>query len=67
MVYLVDGESGDYKGTIPAKKDAGTYTVHYKVQGDANHSDSDVGSVTVTIDPKVVNNPTIELTLTDQD
>ncbi len=61
MVYSVDGENGTYEEIIPGKTDAGDYTVHYKVQGDANHSDSDVGSVTVTIAPKTVNNPTIEL------
>lgn len=61
MVYSVDGENGTYLPTIPTKTDAGDYTVHYKVKGDANHSDSDVGSVVVTIAPKTVKDPTITL------
>lgn len=61
MVYSTNGESGPYSEDIPTKTDAAEYTVHYKVRGDANHSDSDVGSVTVTIAPKTVKDPTIEL------
>ncbi len=61
MVYSVDGENGTYSSTIPTKTDAGDYTVHYKVQGDSNHSDSDVGSVVVTISPKTVKDPLITL------
>ncbi|USF27523.1 hypothetical protein N510_002475 [Firmicutes bacterium ASF500] len=61
MVYSVDGENGTYSPTIPTKTNAGDYTVHYKVQGDSNHSDSDVGSVVVTIAPKTVKDPTITL------
>ena len=61
MVYSVDGENGTYSSTIPVKTNAGDYTVHYKVQGDANHSDSDVGSVSVTISPKTVKDPLITL------
>ena len=60
MVYSVDGENGTYLPTIPTKTDAGNYTVHYKVQGDTNHSDSEVGSVSVTIAPKPVT-ATVEL------
>jgi len=61
MVYSVDDANGTYQEAIPTRMNAAQYTVYYKVQGDANHSDSDVGSVTVTIDPKVVNPATIEL------
>ena len=63
MVYSTDGESGPYSENIPTKTDAGTYNVYYKVQGDSNHSDSDVCAVpvTVTIAPKTVKDPTIEL------
>ena len=60
MVYSL-AENGTYTADIPTKKDAGTYTVYYKVQGDANHSDSAVGNVTVDIGPKQVKDPTIEL------
>ena len=65
MVYSLDDSdmdgTGTYSADIPTKTDAGDYTVYYKVAGDGNHSDSDVGSVTVTIAPKTVKDPTIEL------
>ena len=48
MVYSLDGVS--FSETIPTATEAGTYTVHYKVSGDENHSDSAVGQVSVTID-----------------
>ncbi len=65
MVYSTDGENGTYSEDIPTKTGAAEYTVHYKVRGDANHSDSAVGSVKVTIAPKTVKDPTIELFNTD--
>lgn len=40
---------GTYSATIPTGTDAGTYTVYYKVAGDAIHTDGS-GSVTLTID-----------------
>ena len=61
MVYSVDAENGTYSADIPVKTDAAKYTVYYKVEGDANHSDSDVGHVEVTIAPKTVKDPTITL------
>ncbi|MDE7220652.1 MAG: S-layer homology domain-containing protein [Oscillospiraceae bacterium] len=61
MVYSVDGENGTYEETIPTETNAAEYTVYYKVKGDDNHSDSDVGSVKVTIAPKNVKDPTIDL------
>ena len=51
MVYSLE-KDGTYSSTIPAKTDAGTYTVWYKVQADANHSDTVPQFVTVTIDPR---------------
>ena len=60
MVYRV-GDTGDFESGIPEETNAGTYKVYYKVQGDSNHSDSAEAWLTVTIAPKVVNNPTIEL------
>ena len=45
------GESGEFVDSIPNGKDAGTYTVYYKVVGDKNHNDTDVQFVSVTIDP----------------
>ena len=61
MVYSVDDENGTYSAAIPVKTDAAKYTVYYKVRGDANHSDSEVGQVEVTIAPKTVKDPTITL------
>ena len=65
MVYSKDNVT--FTDQIPAETDADVYTVYYKVEGDDNHSDSDVGSVTVTIAPKTVKDPTIELELLDDD
>ena len=45
------GESGEFVDSIPNGKDAGTYTVCYKVMGDGNHNDTEVQFVSVTIDP----------------
>ncbi|MCM1148554.1 MAG: YDG domain-containing protein [Butyricicoccus sp.] len=62
MVYSLDKDNGDsYSANIPVKTDAAKYTVYYKVQGDGNHSDSEVGEAAVTIAPKTVKDPTIEL------
>ena len=60
MQYAL-AESGPFTADIPAATDAGSYVVYYKVVGDANHNDSEVGSVNVTIAPKVVDAPVIEL------
>ncbi len=42
-------EVGEYSETIPTRELAETYTVYYKGVGDSNHTNSAVGSVTVTI------------------
>ena len=47
MHYSLDGET--WTAAIPAGKNAGEYTVHYKVVGDSNHNDADAETVTVTI------------------
>ena len=57
---VADGTK-NFLPTIPTATNAGNYTVYYKVEGDSNHSDSDEGQVTVTIAPKTVKDPTIEL------
>lgn len=57
--YSLDGVN--YNLVIPTGTNAGTYTVWYKVRGDGNHSDSATFSVDVTIAPKTVSSPTIEL------
>ena len=48
MQYRLD--NGTYSTTPPTATDAGTYTVYYKVVGDAIHNDTVEQSITVTID-----------------
>lgn len=43
------GENGIYSTALPTAKDAGTYTVYYKVVGDKNHEDVAETSMQVTI------------------
>ena len=45
-------ENGTYSHDIPAGTDAGTYTVWYRVIGDANHNDTAPASVAVRIGKK---------------
>lgn len=45
-------ENGTYSQVIPAGTDAGTYTVWYRVIGDANHNDTAPASVLVRIGKK---------------
>ncbi len=52
MLYSLDGEN--YSDTIPTGKDAGEYTVYYKVESDENHNDTEPQSITVTVKPKEV-------------
>ena len=47
MQYSLDGTT--WSTDIPTRTDAGVYTVHYKVTGDANHNDNEGGTVQVTI------------------
>ncbi len=47
MQYSTDNQT--WSTTIPQGADAGKYTVYYRVVGDANHSDTAVDSVEVTI------------------
>ena len=62
MQYSLDGSN--YSTAIPKGTDAKTYTVYYRVKGDANHSDIAPATLTVTISPKTVSNPTITLSET---
>ena len=48
MQYSLDKQT--YSEAIPTGTDAGSYTVYYRVVGDANHEDADGGQVSVTID-----------------
>ena len=45
-------ENGTYSPVIPTGTDAGTYTVWYRVIGDANHNDTAPASVEVSIGKK---------------
>ena len=45
-------ENGTYSPVIPTGTDAGTYTVWYRVIGDANHNDTAPASVAVSIGKK---------------
>ena len=45
-------ENGTYSQNIPTGTDAGTYTVWYRVFGDANHNDTAPASVPVSIGKK---------------
>lgn len=47
MQYRLDG--GTYSTTLPTATNAGSYTVYYKVVGDASHNDTAEQSITVTI------------------
>lgn len=49
VVYSLDGKK--FSETIPTGKDAGTYTVSYKIKGEDGFTDSAVESVEVTIQP----------------
>ena len=46
------GTSGSFSTAIPTGTDAGTYTVWYRVIGDANHNDTAPASVVVSIGKK---------------
>ena len=59
IVYSRNGV--DFMENVPTETNAGKYTVYYKARGNTNYADSDVRMVEVTIQPKTVTNPTIEL------
>ena len=62
MEYSLDGTT--YAETIPQGTNAGSYTVYYKVIGDANHNDIAVQYFQVTIAAKTVDSPSITLSET---
>ena len=63
LLYSTDGNY--YSEDIPTATNAGTYTVYYKVAGDANHNDVS-GSIEVTITPKTLTNDNITVTIPSQ-
>ncbi len=58
MQYSLDGTT--YSTSIPTGTNAGSYTVYYKVVGDANHGNSEPATVNVTIEGKSASNFTID-------
>lgn len=64
LEYSLDGKT--YGTGIPVGTEAGTYTVYYRVTGNANYSDVAVKSVTVTISksqPTITTAPTAKTDL----
>ena len=49
MQYTVGASDGTYSSSIPKATEAGIYYVWYKVEGDADHRDTDPTSIEVTI------------------
>ncbi len=52
LMYSLDGTT--YQAAIPTGVAAGSYTIYYKVQGDANHTDTEAKTVTATIAKKAI-------------
>ena len=63
MQYRLDNSS--WSEAIPTGKNAGEYTVYYKVVGDSTHSDSDVASISAKIEPKDISGVT-SVSIVDQ-
>ena len=63
LLYSTDGNN--YSEGIPTATNAGTYTVYYKVAGDANHNDVS-GSIEVTITQKAVTSDDITIDIPSQ-
>ena len=59
VLYSLDGTT--YGEALPQKTEAGTYTVYYKVDGDANHNAFAAQTVSVTIGAKTLAEPTVEV------
>ena len=54
-VHYRVGDTGDFSSTVPQETNAGTYTVYYKVVGDANYQDITYDTpITVTINKKEI-------------
>ena len=57
-------DNSTWSTTIPTQTNAGTYTTYWRLVGDSNHNDVASASISTTISPKVVSNPTITLSPT---
>ncbi len=61
IIMYALAEDGEYSEEIPTAVNAGTYTVWYYVQGDENHTDTEMASVEATVEKSApVVNPVIE-------
>lgn len=58
MQYSLDATT--WNTTIPTAKDAGAYTVYYKVAGDANHNDIEQKTIKVTIAQKDIADASVD-------
>ena len=54
MQYSLSQDKSSFSETVPKGKNVGSYIVYCKVKGDANHSDSEISSVNVTIAPREI-------------
>ena len=52
--YSLTGNANDYSTDIPLAKNAGNYTVFYRIAADENYTSDGTGKVDVTISPRVV-------------
>ena len=62
-----DTRDGVYSNTVPTGTNAGTYTVWYKEEGDANHNDSEPQWIRVTISPKTLTDADVTVELSGSD
>ena len=53
LVYSLS-QNGPFTTALPTATEAGVYTVYYMVKGDANHNNTQVQSLTVTICPNKI-------------
>ena len=60
--YGTSKDGDDFDTQVPAFTNAGKYTVYYQAFDAAGNHEVSTGTFTVTIDPKTVDTPTIELT-----
>ena len=55
ILYSTTSATSGFSSELPKATNAGTYTVWYKIQGDANHNDSEAVEISgITIVPKTV-------------
>ena len=54
LQYSLSKDEKSFSEKIPTGKNAGDYTVYYRVKGNANHSDSEISQVKVTIASKEI-------------